>query len=87
MREIAFRLVFMPDATYAIDLTMPDGAQQLIKSFAREADAEAWLAEQMHKCARDEVWIRQPMMHLRAWRPMLTLNTMQLSLQHPSKCG
>jgi hypothetical protein len=65
MVEITFRLAFLSDCTYAIQVRTPDGARRLVKGFAREAEAEAWLAEQMRIGPRDEVWVRQPML---SWR-------------------
>jgi hypothetical protein len=62
MVEITFRLAFLSDCTYAIQVRTPDGARRLVKGFAREAEAEDWLAEQMRIGPRDEVWIRQPML-------------------------
>jgi len=65
MGEVVFRLVFQHDLSYAIELIMADGKQRVIHSFAREEDAEAWIAEQMKKAPTDEVWIRRP---LKTWR-------------------
>lgn len=61
MREITYRLALFPDASYGIEITMPDGRCRLVKRFARKADAEAWLAEEQRKGPKDEVWVRQPM--------------------------
>ena len=65
MGTVVFRLIFQHDLTYAIELTMADGTRKLIKSFTREAEAEAWIAKQQRRAPKDEVWIRRP---LRSWR-------------------
>ncbi len=65
MGKVAFRLVFQHDLTYAIEMKMADGTPRLIKGFAREEDADAWIAEQQQKVPADEIWVRQP---LKTWR-------------------
>ena len=62
---VTFRLVFQHDLTYAIELTTADGKHSVIKNFAREADAEAWIEEKKGGAPADEVWVRRP---LKNWR-------------------
>ena len=59
-RKVVYRLVFLHDLTYAVEMTMADGSERLIKGFARKADAEAWLTEQKSVAPKNEVWSRQP---------------------------
>jgi hypothetical protein len=63
--KVVFRLVFPHDLTYAIEMTMADGTQRVVKGFDREARADAWLAEQKRLAPKDEIWIRRPLL---SWR-------------------
>ena len=65
MGTVTYRLVFQHDLTYAIEMTMADGRKKVIKSFAREAEAEAWIAEHKMLAPKEEVWVRRPM---KSWR-------------------
>jgi hypothetical protein len=61
--QVVFRLVFLHDLSYAIEMTMADGSHRLVKGFVREADAEAWIAAQKRLAPKDEIWIRRPMLN------------------------
>ncbi|MFI5387289.1 MAG: hypothetical protein ACHQ50_14355 [Fimbriimonadales bacterium] len=58
-RKVVFRLAFQRDLTYTVEMTMADGTEKLIKGFAREEDAEAWVAEQRRLAPKNEVWSRR----------------------------
>ena len=59
MGKRAFRLVFLHDLTYAVEFMMADGTEKLVKGFASEAAAEAWVAEQRRLAPKGEVWTRR----------------------------
>ena len=61
MGQVTFRLVVQHDYTYAVQLRMADGKRTVIKDFAREAEAEAWIEEQKRKAPEGEVWERLPL--------------------------
>ena len=62
IRHVEFRLVQLHDLTYAVEMTMPDGAWKVIKGFGDEDEAYVWLAKQKRRAPKKEVW---------AWRPPL----------------
>jgi hypothetical protein len=42
--EATYRVLLQTDKTYAVEVTIPETLPTTIKSFATEADAEAWIA-------------------------------------------
>ena len=59
MDKVIFRLVFLHDLTYAVQIMMPDGSEKVVKGFANEAAAEVWLAEVQRVAPKGEVWTRR----------------------------
>jgi hypothetical protein len=42
--EAQYRIVPRPDATFGVEVTIPDAHPTTVTSFASRADAEAWIA-------------------------------------------
>ena len=59
MGKVVFRLILLHDLTYAVQITMPDRSEKLVKDFADEAAAEAWIAKRQRLAPKGEVWTRR----------------------------
>ena len=67
MGKVAYRLVFLHDLTYAVELKRSSGAGTVTGGFAGEAAAEAWVAQQKRAAPQGEVWVRRPNLSWRQW--------------------
>ena len=46
MKKATYRIIWDPRLGYAVDITMPDGTRKITDPFEREAQAQAWIAEE-----------------------------------------
>ena len=63
--KVRYRLILLHDLTYAVELTMADRTEKLVRGFVDEAAAVAWIAEQRRLAPKGEAWIRRPKL---SWR-------------------
>jgi hypothetical protein len=63
--KVRYLLILLHDLTYAVELTMADRSEKLVRGFVDEAAAMAWIAEQRRFAPRGEAWIRRPNLSLR----------------------
>ena len=57
--NVFYRLILLHDLTYAVEMTMADRSEKLVKGFVDEAAAVAWITEQRRLAPDGEVWIRR----------------------------
>jgi len=51
MAETTYKVIWKRDNSFAVAVTGPDGARRTVSPFEREADAEAWIADEKWKDA------------------------------------
>jgi hypothetical protein len=51
MAGTTYKIVWQRNNSFAVEVTGPDEARQIVTSFEREADAKAWIADERWKAA------------------------------------
>jgi len=50
----SYKILRQKDATFGVEVTIPDAYPTIVTSFADEAEAERWIAKHKEVIARDE---------------------------------
>ena len=56
-----YRVIALEDGSFGVEVNIPDSHPTVVKSFATEADAEAWIAAHQHRVqtqAQSGGWFR-----------------------------
>ena len=51
MAETTYKVIWSRGPTYAVEVTEPDGKRRIVSQFARQEEAQAWIAEEKRKAA------------------------------------